>query len=625
MDRVHIVSFYMYDKKNNKNYFKHFNYKKTAWYQTIRTENRNYKYRLMFFSFLTALSVVVLLFISQVFENHMIIVYDYFIPFVILLSLFLFLFRWKKVKLMQFFTLIMALAGSFYAVYLPSGGNIYILFFTVFPVLAIQLRGTVKGSLWYAGCALLLLAGYISQRAGILPPWTVDLTLVETTSLIATSFLVYFLSIFAEYRQETLIGRLTDMLVFDDATGLPNKDVLIHSIQPSKPYIFAIIKIENFSNLVALFGYEFSDTISQFASQKLKKYEHRYHYNTYQLKYNEYGILIDLESLPSVAEATLQLNDIVKSIEIESLPWETDKIRLVYRVGGTIVDPEDSRNPLSKADVALKKAERGHTGLSVFENDNAEKENAYDYVIKFTELITNRENDSFRAVFQPVFNNDATGVEWYEALLRIQRQDGTYTSIFPYLNVAKSTGFYQYLTDFILVKSAEAICEYDVDISVNITINDIVRPEFVALVDSVYEQIKEKKGRIIFEILESDELVELDKCIWFIDYIARYGFKIAIDDFGTGYSNYCSLVNLPIDIVKIDGSLIRKIKTDENAKILVEGIVHFCKKSNKKIVAEFVEDKQVFESLKSMNIDFLQGYYLGKPTSISESQSVVSF
>jgi len=136
------------------------------------------------------------------------------------------------------------------------------------------------------------------------------------------------------------------------------------------------------------------------------------------------------------------------------------------------------------------------------------------------------------------------------------------------------------------------------------------------LVDEIYDMIRHKNGRIIFEILESDELVELDKCLWFIEYISRYGFKIAIDDFGTGYSNYCSLINLPIDIVKIDGSLIKRIRYDDNAKILVEGIVHFCEKSNKKTVAEFVEDKDVLDSLSSMGIDFLQGYYLAMPDAI---------
>ncbi len=605
------------EKKVKKTELGHFNYKKTAWFKTIRNENRLYKYNLMFFSLLAALLVPIILYVSDIFEHESVPFLNYLIPFCLMTGMLVFLVKFRNIKVMIILTLTLAVVGGLGTVYMRGGSKVYIVILSVFPALVVQLRGTIKGTIWFGAVLIGFMSMYILQKTGILPPWLALLSPLDLVAAITASLLIFLFSFFTERRQEVLVRRLADMLVFDDATGLPNKDVLIHSINPTKPYIFAIIKIENYSDLVALFGYEFSDTISQFASQKLRKNENRFHYKTYQLKYNEYGILIDLDNLQTVAETTQLLNDIIKSIEIESLPWETDKIRLAYRVGATIIDPADTRNPLSKADVALKKAERGHSALTVYEEDNTEKESAYDYTIRFTELINNRENDSFRAVFQPVFNGEGTRIEWYEALLRIKRQNGEYVSIFPYLTVARSTGFYQVLTDFILRKSAEAIVEFDVDVSINITINDIVRPEFILLVDEAYQKIKDKKGRIIFEILESDELVELDKCIWFIDYIAHYGFRIAIDDFGTGYSNYCSLVNLPIDIVKIDGSLIKKIQVDENAKILVEGIVHFCKKSNKKIVAEFVEDRQVFESLKSMNIDFLQGYYLGVPAAIT--------
>ena len=185
--------------------------------------------------------------------------------------------------------------------------------------------------------------------------------------------------------------------------------------------------------------------------------------------------------------------------------------------------------------------------------------------------------------------------------MRPRKQDGTFSSIYPYLEVARSTGFYHYLTEFILRKSAEAILEFDINVSVNISIADIVRSDFIALVEEIHHMIRDRAGRIIFEILESDELVELDKCVWFIDYVSRFGFRIAIDDFGSGYSNYINLLNLPIDIVKIDGSLIRRIRSDENAKTLVEGIVHFCKKTNKQTVAEFVEDDEVYR-ITSYNV-----------------------
>lgn len=598
-----------------------FAYKDTAWYQKIRDESRHYRYHLILYALSTALAFPPFLSASLFFNKR----YDLMpsqpvvhLAFFLILSVLLaFLIRFRRLRLMTYVSLALPVIGFFGSVYSPGGSGLYMMISLVYPALAIQLRGSRRGSYWCAGYFGLVSAVGFLQASSVLPPWLIS----PTFELSAVSFLTYALiwvfSYASEKRQEGMISRLTDMIVFDESTGLPCRDVLLHSLKKNRFYVFAIIKIENFSDLVALFGYEFSDIISQFASRKLRKYENRYRYRTYQLKYNEYGILIDSDVEPTVQGAEQLLSKIVKSLDLESLPWERDRIRLVYRLGAAIVLPGDERSPLSRSDIALKKAERTHSVLSVFDEDESEKTTAYESVIRFSELINNRETEGFRAVFQPIFCDKGAEVVWYEALLRLRRQDGSYVSIHPYLEVAKSTGLYPYLTDFILRASADAIVRNDVDVSVNIAIHDIMRPEFILLVDEVFEIIKEKKGRIIFEILESDELVELDRCLCFIEYITCYGFKIAIDDFGTGYSNYCTLINLPVDIVKIDGSLIRKIRTDDNARTLVEGIVHFCRKSNKKTVAEFVEDELVFDSLRSMHIDYLQGYYLAEPAALA--------
>lgn len=607
----------MLNRKFRKKGLINFRYKDTQWYNTIRSETRSYKMQVLLFVFCASLIIPVSFAISRLNQPDMLpLLAIHGVIFFILIAQILFFLKYKRLRIMIWLSLVQILIGLVASLFIHGGYALALLLMSVSPMLATQLRGSVKGSYIFGVTLLCFLLAYVLQALGVLPRIAPAFTLLELSLLLVTGATIFILCFYAERRQEALVGRFVDLLVFDESTGLPNKDVLYQSIEPDRKYLLAIIKIENFSDLVALFGYEFSNIISQFASQKIRKYEQRYSYTTYQLKYNEYGLLIETGENSTTHAAAVQLGKILKSLELESLPWGRDRIKLVYRVGGAIITPEDRWSPLSKADVALKKAERGHSAITIYDDDNDEKESAYQYVIRFTELINNRENDTFRTVFQPVFSSDGKGIVWYEALLRIKQQNGEYTSIYPYLGVAKSTGFYQHLTDFVLKKSAEAICAHDVDVSVNISIHDIVRPEFIALVDDVYEQIRNKKGRIIFEILESDEMVEMDKCILFIEYIARYGFRIAIDDFGTGYSNYCNLINLPVDIVKIDGSLIRKIHSDETAKMLVEGIIHFCQKSNKKTVAEYVENIHIFESLKSMNVDFLQGYYLSLPAEI---------
>ncbi len=607
----------MLDKKFSRSGLESFAYRNTTWYQTIHSENRSFKHNLILVSLTVYLVCLAGFMAIACFSGHFTALPLYGVYFAVLLLLLAVHVFFRNIRFMVQLMLVMPFAFLLAILHLPSERFMFLPILAFFPVSALHLRGTRQGIAWFSSFLGMFIGAFFLQRATGFLRTTAIITPTEFAFGICAALVVFVFSYITELRQEKMVESLTDRFVFDDVTGLPGKEAMVHSIDSGRTYFLAIVKIENFSNLVALFGYDFSDTISQFASRKLVKYESKFGYKTFQLKYNEYGILAERPEGKANMPIARFFGSLVKALEVESLPWERDRISLAYCVGGTIVTPRDAQNPFSRADIALKKAERSHSVITIFEDDIDERENAYDYVKKFSELVTNRENDSFRAVFQPVFNADGSQVEWYEALLRIQRADGSYGSIFPYLNVAKSTGFYQYLTDFIVRESARMIIEHDVNISINIAIHDILRPEFILLVDEVYAMIRDRNGRIIFEILESDELVELDQCVWFIDYIARYGFKIAIDDFGTGYSNYSSLINLPIDIVKIDGSLIRKIHEDENARILVEGIVQFCGKSNKKTVAEYVESEAVFDSLRSLGIDFLQGYYLAEPASIA--------
>ncbi len=599
-----------------------FDYKRTPWFQTILSEARDYKKTLLYFVFPAVAAIPPLL------EAVISLVYGHAFPLYCLAPLLVSLIQVAAIRLIGKVEFFSWLSMAFLAVafvlsaYVDRGLSVVALVMVFLPVFCLQLHGSRRGSFFYGGLSLAFVLTWGFASLGLLPPWKTYLGPVSFVALAVGSALLYFFSLFAERRQENLVGKLTDLMVFSPSTGLPNREVLTFSLDPTLHYVFAIIKIENFSDLVALFGYEFSDTISQFASQQLSKHEIRYGYRTYQLKYNEYGVLILRDGPTSTVNAIQLLDEIVRALDLEALPWEQDRIRLVYRVGGTSISPGDTRSPLSMADIALKRAEHSQSVITVFTDDTHERETSYNYVMRFSDLVTNRENGTFRAVFQPIYKADGSGISWYEALLRIKKPDGTFSSIYPYLEVARSTGFYHYLTEFILRKSAEAILEFDINVSVNISIADIVRSDFIALVEEIHHMIRDRAGRIIFEILESDELVELDKCVWFIDYVSRFGFRIAIDDFGSGYSNYINLLNLPIDIVKIDGSLIRRIRSDENAKTLVEGIVHFCKKTNKQTVAEFVEDDEVYDSLQNLNIDYFQGYYFSRPKPLSGPSEV---
>lgn len=108
--------------------------------------------------------------------------------------------------------------------------------------------------------------------------------------------------------------------------------------------------------------------------------------------------------------------------------------------------------------------------------------------------------------------------------------------------------------------------------------------------------------------MESEEIADFKKVSQFINKIKKFGRTIGIDDFGTGYANFYPLSELQIDFIKIDSSLIKNIHNSEN-------LYNIAKVLEIETVAEFVEDEEIYNKIKELNIDYSQGYYFGKPVS----------
>ena len=227
-------------------------------------------------------------------------------------------------------------------------------------------------------------------------------------------------------------------------------------------------------------------------------------------------------------------------------------------------------------------------------------------------------NNRIVSLFQPIVSNDTQEIIKYESLVRIRDREGNLISPFFFLDIAKKAGVYGNITLKVLENSFEMYKEKNVPISINISPSDILRDKVRDKIISLLKQYNPKPGMITFELLE-DEIIEYPKILQeFINNIKDLNAQIAIDDFGEGYSNFSRVVDVKADWIKIDGSLIKDIDKDPVRQDIVETIVNFAKKENKKTVAEFVENESIFKVLKKLGVDYSQGYYFSKPIEIDE-------
>ncbi len=200
--------------------------------------------------------------------------------------------------------------------------------------------------------------------------------------------------------------------------------------------------------------------------------------------------------------------------------------------------------------------------------------------------------------------------------MRIYDKDGNIIMPQVFINKSRKYRVFNKLMEILILKVIDYIKKYKIEVSINLDYNDILNP---SMKDLIINNIKNSNiGKYLtVEILESRKINNFYLVNDFINDLKTYDVQIAIDDFGSGFSNYEHILNINTDYIKLDGSLIKKIDEDVYYN-LVKSIVLFCKEQEIKVVAEFVSDLKILRYVKSLDIDYSQGYYIGKPQKIDE-------
>ena len=231
------------------------------------------------------------------------------------------------------------------------------------------------------------------------------------------------------------------------------------------------------------------------------------------------------------------------------------------------------------------------------------------------------EEERLMCLFQPIYKTKTKKIVKYEALVRLIDEEDSKKYITPYYFMKTIKGTSQYL------KMSKQVFSYvfstlekypDIELSVNVDLHDLENPDMMKLISENLFKHSDIANRLTFEILEDNEIKDYVKVQYIIQQLKAFGSKVALDDFGSGYTNYHYLVSLDIDVLKIDGSLIKELKVaPERTKLILKSIQELAQNLDVELVAEFVSDSNIYEIMKELNIEYVQGYYLGEPKPIN--------
>ncbi|MFT5661116.1 MAG: PAS domain S-box-containing protein [Sulfurimonas sp.] len=393
----------------------------------------------------------------------------------------------------------------------------------------------------------------------------------------------------------------------DSLTNLGNRYKLIQDIESIENPSIALLDIVRFSEINDLYGDAFGDMIlKEFGNSIVHLIKDKSTQQLYRLHNDVFAIL----------NLSLEKDEFINNIEelikkIENITYKVENKEVILNITSSI--SFEKNNLFITADMAMKNAKKNRINLVVYDEElnlDAQYANNIKYTNKIRKAI---ENDNLVPYYQAIVNNKTGKWEKYESLVRMRDEDKKVITPFFFLEIAKRTKYYETLTKIVIKKSFDTFKNSNKEFSINLTIKDIMNiniQEYICEILQVYNI----GNRVVFEIVESEGINNFDEVNTFINKVKKHACKIAIDDFGTGYSNFNYLLKLQADYIKIDGSLIKDIYTDKNAKILVKTIVNFAKELNILTIAEYVENSKIYEIVKELGVDYSQGYYFSEPT-----------
>ena len=445
-----------------------------------------------------------------------------------------------------------------------------------------------------------------------------DFLLIDTLAiifllLIISAIVVIILLLVRSQTENRHLKRLQKELEhtanFDTLTSLLNRNSLNKTLQNGryKKPIFLLININGFKHVNDLYGSEIGDYILQEVSQLIKlpifsTFDPSY----YRLGGDDFGILLEAVSTRKAqgfAEALTQ--------SIKHFIFVDNDIEINITISIAI---NDVKPLLENADMVLKhyKKQKAETIVTFSETLHL-KEDIQNNINILQSLSKAIDEDRIIPCFQPIIDLTSKRIVKYEALVRQVDLDGSLIAPCAFLELAAQTPLYRDLTRIMIEKVFVAFEDEPYRFSINLSMRDLLDEELMSMLESILIEHPESAQRLEIELLESENLFDLQATEHFITLLKSYGCRIAIDDFGTGYSNFSYLAKLSVDTLKIDGSLISRIITDEKYLKSVKAIVHYADTLGVETVAEFVETKEIALKLREIGVTYGQGYYFDRP------------
>ncbi len=338
---------------------------------------------------------------------------------------------------------------------------------------------------------------------------------------------------------------------------------------------------------------------------------------------DEFGILLEACALDDALRMAESLREAVRNFRFT---WEDRVFRLGASVGVVPItaDNEDVASVLSAADSACQAAkESGRNRVHSFAENDIElmrRRREMQWAARINAALEEGRFELFRMPIRPLQREEA-GTH-YELLLRMRDENGRLVTPDNFIAAAERYGLTPAIDRWVIENTLRWLVS-DSDererlslCAINLSGQSLGDDKFLPFVIEQFQKSGIDASRICFEITETAAVANFSQANRFIQALKELGCKFSLDDFGTGLSSFGYLKHFPVDYLKIDGSFVREIVRDPIDREMVRSINEIGHLTGKQTIAEFAASDEIIEVLRSLGVDYAQGYGVGEAVPI---------
>jgi diguanylate cyclase (GGDEF)-like protein len=406
----------------------------------------------------------------------------------------------------------------------------------------------------------------------------------------------------------------------DDLTGMMNRDRMtatlgeaIRTIEAEGGHTaFALAAVGNLGLVNEAYGFEIADEVIVAIGKRLQQ---ALRAGDVVARYSgsKFGIILNSCSPKDLPMALDRFVAVVRDSVIET---SKGPVWAMLAVGGVSVPEHANTVPvaMAHAENALSDARNKITeGVEIYLPSQQRQIDQLLNARCASEIVLSLKRDDFKLAFQPVKEAASNNVIMHEALLRMIDESGEIITAGHLIPVAERLGLVRLIDRAVTQMTIAALhSQADARISMNVSAITALDRRWNSQLLEIIAANKSVASRLTVEINEQVLVSNLEAAKSFIENLRELGCGVAIDDFGAGYKSFRNIRELPVTMIKLDGSFCRNLTSNKDNAFFVKSLLDLAHKFNMKVVAEWVESEADANLLAEWGMDYIQGHYVGE-------------